>query len=82
MLKKQVFQITSIYVPAKRARTLGAEKVRQIAESILQAGQMNPILVRTDGDRFVLVEGLRRLQALKALGEETIEGYVVQARKH
>ena len=29
------------------------------------------------------VEGLREIQqALKALGEETIEGYLVQARKH
>jgi hypothetical protein len=38
--------------------------------------------VRQDGERFVLVEGLHRLEACKRLGEETIVGYVVQARQH
>jgi hypothetical protein len=33
--------------------------------------------VRPDGDRFVLVEGLHRLEACKALGEETILGFLV-----
>jgi len=41
-----------------------------------------PILVRPDGDRFVLVEGLHRIEACKALGEETIYGYLTQAPKH
>ncbi len=41
-----------------------------------------PILVRPDGARFVLVEGLHRLEAAKALGERTIVGYRVDARKH
>jgi sulfiredoxin len=82
VLKKQVFQIEAIYVPVKRAKTLDAEKVDQIAESILEDGQMAPIRVRADGERFVLVEGLHRLEAMKALGEKTIEGYLVQAQKH
>ena len=82
MLKKQTFQIASIYVPVKRAKTLDAEKIRTIAESILQEGQNTPVMVRVDGDRFVLVEGLHRLEALKSLGETTIDGYLVQARKH
>jgi hypothetical protein len=41
-----------------------------------------PILVWRDGDRFVLVHGLHRLEAYKALGEETIYGYLVQAQNH
>jgi ParB-like chromosome segregation protein Spo0J len=48
----------------------------------LQVGQQVPILVRQDGDRFVLVEGLHRLEACKQLGEQTISGYLVQARRH
>ena len=82
MLKKQTFRITTIHVPVKRVRTLDADKVRQIAESILEEGQTTPVLVRADGERFVLVEGFHRLEALRALGEKTIEGYLVQARKH
>jgi ParB-like chromosome segregation protein Spo0J len=49
---------------------------------MLERGQETPILVRRDGDRLVLVHGLHRLEACKALGEETIIGYLVQAQKH
>ena len=45
-------------------------------------GLQAPILVRADGARFVLVEGLHRLEAAKALGEETIVAFLVDARKH
>jgi len=82
MLKAKAFQIAAIHVPVKRAKTLDAAKVGRIAESILVDGQTTPIQVRSDGDRFVLVEGLHRLEAMKALGEKTINAYLVQARKH
>jgi sulfiredoxin len=41
-----------------------------------------PILVRADGARFVLVEGLHRLEAAKALGEKTIVSFLVDVPKH
>ncbi len=82
MMKSQVFSITSIYVPVKRRATLDADKVQTIAESIMETGQKAPILVRKDGDRLVLVEGLHRLEACRSLGEETILGYLVEARRH
>ena len=44
--------------------------------------RVTPILVRRDGDRFVLVEGLQRLEACKKLGEVNIFCYLVDARKH
>ena len=46
---------------------------------MLDIGQQTPISVRRDGDRLVLVEGLHRLEACKALGETTILGVVVTA---
>src|SRR5262245_33274249 len=82
MMKRETFAIANIYVPAKRRSTLDPDKAREIAESMLQVGQQTPILVRRDGDRFVLVEGLHRLEACRQLGEETIVGYFVQARGH
>jgi sulfiredoxin len=82
MMKRESFAIANIYVPAKRRATLDPKKAQEIAESILQVGQQVPILVRRDGDRFVLIEGLHRLEACKQLGEETIFGYLVQARQH
>ncbi len=77
----QTFRIEDIYVPVKRRRTLDPEAVTAIAESMLEEGQRIPILVRRDGDRLVLVDGLQRLEACQALGEETIVGLIVQARR-
>ena len=78
----QTFKIEDIYVPAKRRRTLGPVTVMNtIAESILEEGQRMPILVRRDGERLVLIEGLHRLEACRSLGEETIVGIIVQARR-
>jgi len=82
MMKRETFAIDTIYVPAKRRAGLKPETVRAIAESMLEVGQQTPILVRQDGARYVLVEGLHRLEAAKALGEATIFGFVVQAAKH
>jgi sulfiredoxin len=82
MMKRQAFEIEKIYVPVKYRATLNGNTVEALAASILENGQETPILVRPDGDRFVLVEGLHRLEACKALGETTIVGYLVQARKH
>ena len=82
MMKRETFAIANIYVPAKRRATLDPRKAQAIAESMLQVGQQTPILVRQDGERFVLVEGLHRLEACKQLGEDTIVGYLVQARQH
>ena len=82
MLEKKIFPIESVYVPAKRAKTLDADKVLTLANDILENGQTTPIRLRADGDRFVLIEGLHRLEALRALGEETVEGYLVRARLH
>lgn len=82
MLKKASFPIDKIHVPVKRVKTLNPEKVLELAESILQNGQTTPIRLRKDGDRFVLIEGFHRLEALRALGEETISGFLVGARLH
>jgi sulfiredoxin len=82
MMKREKFAVANIYVPVKRRALLKPQTVQEIAQSILEVGQQTPILVRRDGDRFVLVHGLHRLEACKALGEETIVGYLVQAERH
>jgi len=70
MPEPESLPIDKIYFPVKRKKALKPELVQEIAESILEIGQQAPILVRTDEDRFVLVEGLHRFEACKALGEE------------
>jgi ParB-like chromosome segregation protein Spo0J len=82
MMKRETFAVADIYVPIKRRAALDQTRVGEIAASMLADGQKTPILVRPDGARLVLVEGLHRLEAAKALGETTIVGFRVDARKH
>lgn len=82
MLKIEKIAIANIYVPTARRKTLDVEKTRLLAEDMLENGLKTPIQVRRDGDRYVLVEGLHRLEAAKSLGDKTIDSYLVQARRH
>ena len=81
-MKRQTLAIQDVYVPVKRRQTLDPQKVEALAESMMEKGQEAPSLVRPDGKRFVLAEGLHRLKACKALGETTVPVYLVQARRH
>jgi len=75
-------RIAEIYVPAGRRGDVKPEVVAELAESILEDGLKVPISVREGNGRYVLVSGLQRLEACKALGEETITAIIVQARQH
>jgi uncharacterized ParB-like nuclease family protein len=81
-LKRQMLAIQDVYVPVKRRQTLDPQKVETLVESMLAKGQETPILVRPDGTRFVLVEGLHQLEACKAPEETAVSAYLVQARKY
>ncbi|MFT7060711.1 MAG: ParB-like chromosome segregation protein Spo0J [Pseudorhodobacter sp.] len=82
MLMKETFAIADIRVPVKRQKTLVAAKVEELANDMLEHGQITPIRVRSVDAGYVLVEGLHRLEALRALGESAVEGYLVHARLH
>ncbi len=75
-------RIEQIYVPSTRRRDVRPEIVDVIAESIIDEGLKVPISVRRDGERFVLVAGLQRLEAMKALGEDTITAIIVGSPQH
>lgn len=82
LMKPVVIPIDRIYIPTALRQPLDAKKLEEIAISIADIGQQTPILVRPDKERYVLVSGLHRLEACRALGETTIIANVVQARKH
>ena len=73
--------IDKIYVPAARKKTLDEEKVVELAEDILENGLQKPIYVRVGKDRYVLQEGLHRMEAMKLLGEAIIDGHIVAAQR-
>ena len=81
-MEATAIKITEIYVPAKRRATLDTSKIDILAEDILENGMKLPIQVRRGNNRYVLIEGLHRLKAMKALGETTIDVLIVAARRH
>ncbi|GAB2176407.1 ParB N-terminal domain-containing protein [Dongia sp. agr-C8] len=81
-MKDVIVKIEEIYVPAAKRGPIDPDKVNALAESIAEIGQQSPILVRPDKQRYVLVSGLHRLEACKALGETTVKANLVQAAKH
>jgi len=75
-------KIEEIYVPSDRRKELDLKRVETVAEEIMEEVEEQPILVRRGKDRYVLVKGVHRLEASKALGEETIQAFIVSARRH
>lgn len=80
-MKPVTIKIDEIYVPQALRKPVDADKVASLAGSIADKGQETPILVRQDKARYVLVSGLHRIEACKALGEATIIANIVQSRK-
>jgi len=81
-MEATAIKLIEIYVPAKRRATLDTSKIDILAEDILENGMNLPIQVRRGNNRYVLIEGLHRLEAMKALGETTIDVLIVAARRH
>ncbi len=75
-------RIDEIYVPTKRRAEIDPARIDALAEDILEDGLKVPISVRQGKGRYVLVAGLQRLEAMKALGEETITAIVVGSPQH
>ena len=75
-------KIEEIYVPMERRKELDPQRVVSVAETIMEEAEERPIQVRRGKDRYVLVKGVHRLEARKALGEETIQAFIVNARQH
>ena len=84
MLKPIPVRIADIYVPAKFKGQLDPAKAAALADQIVGDGGLKvPIQVRRDEaqKRYVLVAGLHRLEAMRSLGEASIDALVVAARK-
>ena len=69
-------------MPAERRKEIDAEMIEQVAEEMMAEAEDQPIQVRRGKDRFVLISGVNRLEASKALCEKTIRAYIVGARLH
>lgn len=52
------------------------DKIKELAESILSNGQINPIIVREGGDKYIIVAGERRVKAHKIAGLKNIQAFI------
>ena len=82
LLTTVVVKIEEIYVPTELRKQIDLQQVEALAEKIMAETEERPIQVRRGKGRYVLVKGVHRLEARKALGEETIQAFVVRARQH
>ncbi|MBN2144739.1 MAG: ParB/RepB/Spo0J family partition protein [Candidatus Aureabacteria bacterium] len=55
------------------------EKLDELTQSIKARGIIQPILVRQDGNGYIIVAGERRYRAMKSLGEKTIPAIIMEA---
>lgn len=70
-------QISKIYVNPKQPRKYFNEtSIRELADSINEHGLLQPIILKSTNDNYMLVAGERRLRAMKLLGKETIPAIV------
>ena len=81
VMEAQDFRIEDIYVPVKLKKAFDESGVEKFTTMLLEGEPLAPVLVRKDAKKgHVLVKGVHRLEACRELGEETIKGFLVQAR--
>lgn len=63
-------------------KSFDREALRELAESIRERGLLQPIVVRPEGDGFIIIAGHRRYEACKLIGMEHIPSVVREASEH
>ena len=82
MLKTIIIKFEDIYIPASRKAEHDPAKVDAIVDEMMEGNKQRPVKVRQGKGRYVLTEGINRLEACKIVGDTGIEAYIVQAQKH
>jgi len=81
-MKIQNVKIDEIEIPETLLRTqISGEELVALQESIKQFGILEPLLVRRDGDKFVLIAGYRRLTAAQNVGLDEVPCRVLEVDK-
>jgi len=68
--------------PLQPRKSLDMEALHELAESIRERGLLQPILVRPEGDEFIIIAGQRRYEACKLIGAKQIPCVVREAGEH
>lgn len=66
--------------PNQPRREFSEESLRELADSIIEIGIVQPITLRqTDEERYQIIAGERRFRASQLAGKETIPAYIITA---
>lgn len=78
-MKEEIIQIVPLekidYAPQVR-EVFNEELIQGLARNIEEAGQLQPVLLFSVGDRYCIEDGERRCVALKLLGRKTVSAIV------
>jgi ParB/RepB/Spo0J family partition protein len=70
-MELELHQLTLRY---ERLRKRAPLQERQLLASLAELGQQMPIVVVTEATRYVLIDGYKRVRALKRLSRDTVRG--------
>jgi ParB family chromosome partitioning protein len=62
--------------PCEHLRVYHPERHRRLLASLAESGQQTPIVVVADSERFLVIDGYKRLAALRQLGRDTVDAVV------
>jgi len=68
--------------PRQPRKTSDQQALEELAESIREQGLLQPIVVRPEGDKFIIIAGHRRYEACKLIGLDSIPSVVREANEH
>ncbi|MEA3513498.1 MAG: ParB/RepB/Spo0J family partition protein [Campylobacterota bacterium] len=63
--------------PHQPRKVFDEEKLKELSDSIVENGLLQPVVVTRDGDNFLLIAGERRLRATKLAQIDTIKAIVL-----
>jgi len=78
-MNRRNLDLDRLFVPENRIRTLDRAWAEAIGTAMAERGQINPILVRPEGDRFRVVAGEHRYVGAQMIGWTMIECSVLDA---
>ncbi|WP_457798137.1 ParB/RepB/Spo0J family partition protein [Methylocystis sp. S23] len=76
-MNRRNLALDKLFVPETRIRTLDRAWAEAIAANMAERGQLQPILVRQEGERFRVIAGEHRYEGAKMLGWTMIDCSVV-----
>ena len=70
-MELELHQLILRYAPLRKRRP---SQERALLASLAEHGQQLPIVVVAEGDHFVVIDGYKRVRALKRLARDTVRG--------